>query len=105
MSSTTSSTPTYIDLGITCTPLAEMPDYTECHASYVTATAASTTKTVLAARSLIPTGLSSNFTGKDGHTNYVLIGLIIAVAVLGLVLGMLTYCMCVRHHKRKKGGK
>lgn len=119
MGSTTAfAKPTYVDLGVTCTPIADMTNYSECHSAYVTstsastpastATAASTTLVKLAGRTAAaaPTGLFGDLTASaNGQLNYVMIGLILAVAVLGLVVGLLSYCWVRRHRRRKAGGK
>ncbi|KAK4544749.1 hypothetical protein LTR36_003998 [Oleoguttula mirabilis] len=104
--------PTFVDLGVTCTPLAGMEGYSECHGAYVTSIAASTAATATASTTLAKiaaratsTGLYSELTASsNAHSKYVLIGLILSVAVLGLLLGLLSYCVCVRRHRRKKAG-
>lgn len=101
------STPTFVDLGVHCTAIADMPDFSECSSVYVTSLPASTATTAAkVTRSVAATGIFSDIgAGKNGHASYVVMGMIAAIAALSIVLGLLTYCICVRHHKRKAGGK
>ncbi|KAK3112482.1 hypothetical protein LTR53_011221 [Teratosphaeriaceae sp. CCFEE 6253] len=102
--SPTNTQPTFIDLGAACTPMPGMPGYSECTSAYVTSAAASTATAVVrrAAHSITAGDLN---TVCGGHKMYVNMAIYGGAGFLAGIFVFLIALLCVRRHKKMKGGK